>query len=152
MTITRKEMATMLDKRRYGEEMSKADQNAAAFAGLVVAFGGSDDNLEFRGAINDEVGAYQGTTVQIDTEGLLPKFEELTIDNQDLTSHNKDAFRDYFRREGKGVDLTIKWNEVDGPFWTFETEIPHETFDIMEDQGVFCRGIVFRLADAKPKE
>jgi hypothetical protein len=33
--------------------------------------------------------------------------------------------------------------------WKIETEIPHETFDIMEDGELFCRGVVFHVDDVK---
>ena len=31
--------------------------------------------------------------------------------------------------------------------WQYETEIPHATFEILEDGDKYCRGIVFDLAD-----
>lgn len=33
--------------------------------------------------------------------------------------------------------------------WAYKTDIPHVTFDVVEDGELYCRGIVFRLADAK---
>ena len=39
------------------------------------------------------------------------------------------------------------WHDKCGPFWTFETDIPHETFTIMEDGAPWCIGIVFSVAD-----
>ena len=44
---------------------------------------------------------------------------------------------------------TIKavWHNEGGPCWTFETDIPHETFTIMEDGAPWCIGIVFSMAD-----
>ena len=34
-----------------------------------------------------------------------------------------------------------------GVSWTFETDIPHETFNIYENGELFCVGIVFRMED-----
>lgn len=35
-----------------------------------------------------------------------------------------------------------------GPFaWTYSTEIPHATFEIIEEGEKFCRGIVFDIND-----
>ena len=36
--------------------------------------------------------------------------------------------------------------------WGYKTDIPHETFDIMEDDEPYCKGIVFYLKDPKPKK
>ena len=33
------------------------------------------------------------------------------------------------------------------PAWTYMTDIPHATFDVMDDGELYCRGIVFALAD-----
>jgi hypothetical protein len=35
----------------------------------------------------------------------------------------------------------------DDTSWSYETDIPHATFDVLEDGEVYCRGIVFALAD-----
>ena len=42
---------------------------AAKDAGLVVVYGYSDDNVEFSGAIDEEVGAYEDTTIYITKDG-----------------------------------------------------------------------------------
>lgn len=40
------------------------------------------------------------------------------------------------------------WCSPDTDFsWAFETDIPHETFRILEDGEHFCLGIVFALED-----
>ena len=36
--------------------------------------------------------------------------------------------------------------------WVYKTDIPHATFLIHDDDEKYCRGIVFRLADAKRME
>lgn len=36
--------------------------------------------------------------------------------------------------------------------WGYETDIPHETFTIMEDDEHYCKGIVFYLKEPKPKK
>lgn len=36
--------------------------------------------------------------------------------------------------------------------WGYETDIPHETFTIMEDDEHYCKGIVFYLKEQKPKK
>jgi len=66
-----KEAAAQLDGSQYGQEGSRELFAAMKAAGLVAVFGASDDLVEFRGAIDDEVGAYGGTTIPLTSDGLL---------------------------------------------------------------------------------
>lgn len=134
--MTAKELAEMLSGRKYGIEITSEEARAAKDAGLVVVYGYSDDNVEFYGAIDDEVGAYEGTTVCLTPAGVL---QEPDCDRDDCP---------YFAKERERVK-TIKavWHDEGGPCWTFETDIPHETFTVMEDGEPFCVGIVFSMAD-----
>lgn len=134
--MTLKEWALRLHGREIGDEVTDSENAQAKADGVVIVFGYSDDNVEFWGAIYDEVGAYDGKTMMIDKEGVVPTWDR--GDEKDL----EDA-REYFRREGKGKKLEVVW--CDGPSWTYKTAVPHETFDIMEDGEVFCRGIVMSI-------
>jgi hypothetical protein len=60
-----KALAALLTGREYRQEITRAEEADAKAAGLVVAFGASDDLLEFRGAIDDEVGCYDGPEAPI---------------------------------------------------------------------------------------
>lgn len=43
-------------------------------------------------------------------------------------------------------DSAIKiYGECGEHGWEFQTEIPHETFEIFEDEELFCTGIVFSV-------
>lgn len=142
--MTPKDLAATLDRREIGNEVSKETEALAKEAGLVIVFGASDDLMEFRGAINDEVGSYHGTEVRVDWSGIVPAFEELL----DGGSHDlKDKLRDYFRREGHGKVIEALWDTEESYAWTYKTDIPHETFDVLEEGQPWCRGIVFRLVD-----
>ena len=98
-----KEIADRLNGMEYGKEpdIGKNENN------IVVVFGLSDDLMEFRGAIDDELDCYNGTTAHINSNGLFHKEEDYS--------------------------------------WTYKTDIPHSTFDILEDGEKYCRGIVFAL-------
>ena len=143
--MTKEEFAALLNGREYLNEMTKAEEEQAKAAGLLVIFGASDDLVELRGVTYDEVGAYEGTTLRVMPDGrLLPDLEEV----QD--SESADELREYFLNEAKG------WHEVEvvwcpetprGASWAYETALPHATFDIMEDGEVYCRGIVLAVAD-----
>lgn len=113
----------------------------AKAAGICIVYGASDDLMEFDGAFRDEVGAYDGTTALIDANGILPSWEN--------ASEHEDSARDYFERKPKARSIEALWApaEPDGASWAYKTDIPHVTFDVMEDGEIYCRGIVFALAD-----
>ena len=69
--MTAKELTAMLDGREVLGEISRVESETAKEAGLIVVYGYSDDNVEFRGAIDDEVGAWEGTTVYLTPAGVL---------------------------------------------------------------------------------
>lgn len=134
--MTAKELAIALTGREVGMEIMPGEERDAKDAGLVVVYGYSDDNVELCGAINDEVGAYNGTTVYITPAGVL---QEPDCDRDDCP---------YFAREReKAKTIKAVWHGYDegAPCWTFETDIPHETFTVMEDGEPFCVGIVFSM-------
>ena len=135
--MTAKELAATLNGREIMNEITSAEARQAADAGLVVVFGYSDDNVELRGAIDSEVGAYEGAVIHITAAGLL---EEPACDTAE------DCTCPYFAA-AKSTAKTIEaiWHDEDGPCWTYETDIPHETFDIYEDGEVWCVGIVFSM-------
>lgn len=142
--MTPKELAAILTGREIGSEITEAECWQAIDDGLVVVFGASDDLMEFRGAINDEVYAYKGTIITVDATGIVPEWERL----DDRERRDIDFARDYFKREGGRKPITALWNETQGsPACEYDTAIPHETFDIMEDGETYCRGIVFSLAN-----
>lgn len=131
------EFAKMLNGRAYGNEISKEEAKLAASLGIVVVYGASDDLMEFEGAITDEASVYDGGEVPITKDGVL---------NNECDSGDDCP---YYEMAAEGAKtITAVWRaEDDGPAWTYETSLPHATFDVMEDGEVFCRGIVFYLAD-----
>ena len=66
MIMTLKEFAKMLDGREYLHEITKEEEALAKELGFVVVFGYSDDNAELRGAIDDEIGCYDGGVLEHD--------------------------------------------------------------------------------------
>lgn len=58
--ISISDFARWLDGRSYGYEVTKGEERIAKEHGFVVVFGYSDDNAELRGAINDELGCFDG--------------------------------------------------------------------------------------------
>jgi hypothetical protein len=138
--VNANDLAALLTGREYRSEITRDEAAQAKAAGLIVAFGASDDLLELRGAIHDEVGCYGGGSARIDRAGVVPSFDSIDRDDQD-------ALRDYFKRENGGVTIDAVWAGEAGYSWIIRTTIPHETFEIVEDGEPYCRGIVFDLAD-----
>lgn len=135
-----KELAAKLNGIEYRGRVDRVLMAQAKTAGLVVVTGGSDDLAEFDGAIRDEVGAGDETKIRVDREGIVPDWDN--VDHDDI-----DEARKFFQREGKGGIITTLWCAENGVSWTYKTDLPHETFNVMEDGKVYCRGIVFSLND-----
>lgn len=138
-----KEITERIGTLDYPQEPSDEICELAKSNDIVIIFGASDDLMEFRGATDDEVSCYEGVEVHINRHGLVKKpdcdceWAENWFDEQTKESKVVNAFWCKKGTEnGKGDVIS----------WTYETEIPHETFDIMEDGGIYCTGIVFSLA------
>ena len=134
--MTAKELAEMLSGREYGMEITKNEERQAADAGLVVAYGYSDDSVELRGAIDAEVGAYDGTTLYVNKDGLVE--EPACGIAENISCPYYAAVRDAAKK------IEAIWGKG-SVSWTFETDIPHETFTINEDGEPSCEGIVFSM-------
>jgi len=130
--------AISLNGRQYGDEITMDECNSLRQLGLVVVFGSSDDNMEFRGAIYTETGCFNGGEIFLDKDGL---FEDCECE----CKYSIEA-------KLKCKYINALWCEPTEPdhdciSWTYDTDIPHETFNIMEGNEIFCIGIVFDIKD-----
>jgi len=132
--ITIQEIAQRMNGKEFLHEMDGIDEKALRREGIVVVYGYSDDNIELRGAISEEIGA--------------PGFIHLTKDGL-VENYCGNADCPYFYAEIRKATPIHAIFDKDGYSWVFETTIPHETFEIMEDGEKYCRGIVFFLEDVK---
>ena len=148
--MTPKELADALNGIEYSATIHLHGSDLMKLAkgsGLVVAYGFSDDLLEFDGALYDEFSCYGGRTALVDADGLLPEFESARED--------EDACRRYFERKLNAREIEAIWrnspsDELDDPAWILKTDIPHESFMIVEEGEPFSRGIVFSLSSLTP--
>lgn len=131
-----KEFAKSISGKEYGypqfteEEVETAKEN-----GFVIVYGASDDLMEFEGAICDEIGCYDGDATEIFSNGTVC---ECTESNYEEDHKNKiKSLWCSGEEDESGNEIT----------WTYETDIPHETFMIYEDGEPYCRGIVFSIDD-----
>lgn len=130
------EVADLLNGVEYGNEgkiLTLEFCKELRRQGIVVVRGYSDDLVEFDGAISDELGAYDH---YFNSKGLVRN----ECDDDDCP---------YFAKMMKEILYYVKplWCETQEYAWTYDTNIPHATFDVLEDDGKYCRGIVFKLSD-----
>lgn len=132
-----KEFASSLDGRNESKVVTISKEIEAAKLGIVVVYGYSDDNAELSGAISDEFGCYNGGTMYLDKNGLFEDCEE-------ECKYSKAA-------KEKCKTIEAIWDGSDGEYaWTYETDIPHATFDVLDEEGnKWCRGIVFDIKSLK---
>jgi len=127
-------MVKLLDGRKYSSEISREEEVMAKENGLVIVFGYSDDNVEFRGAINEEIGCYDGGTVYLAEYGLFHECNDRNCPHDE-------------RERLKCKTIEAIWCPPDGGSWAYETEIPHAKFNIYEEEELYCVGIVFNIVD-----
>ena len=124
-------VANKFNGRNYGDEITMDECNEFRELGIVVVFGYSDDNTEFRGAIHNEVGTYEGGEIFLNSDGLF----------EDCECECKWSVLEKL----KCKSINALWCEQDHIPWTYDTDIPHETFNVLEDGEIYCRGIVFNI-------
>jgi hypothetical protein len=137
--MTIQEVADLLNGIEYGREDDVFDRELCRKLreeGIVVVFGYSDDLVEFHGAISDQLGAYEH---YFDSNGMIRN----ECDCEDCP---------YFAKMIKHFYVKPRWCETDEYCWTYDTNIPHVTFDVLEDGDKYCRGIVFQLSNLTTME
>ncbi len=141
--MTKEQFAEMLDGREVGDEMTDSESALAKQFGLLIAFGASDDLIELRGVVIDEVNAYDGGEAYVTKAG---KLVEPLEDESDIEVLEKYGVLDIVQKAHLGaIKIVGAWCEEEPYSWTFTTEEPHATFDILEEGEKFCRGIVLQL-------
>lgn len=142
--MNKEELALRLNNRPYGNEITEEEELLAKENNLVVIFCYSDDLVEFRGKIYDELDAYEGTDFIIATPGMEYQDEEgriYTAKDLEVLPFDDDSPSQVNR-------FSAQWSpeELDCS-WLIKTAVPHITFDIIEDQELYCRGIVVDTQD-----
>lgn len=121
-------LAAKLDGREYGNEISKEEAVFAAENGLVVIFGYSDDCAEFRGAVFDELGCFDGGEFVIDPH----KKEVFPLSEKEIPEN--------------AIHVKFEWcSEKNGPDWKISADVPYATFQIYDGGDWYCDGILLSL-------
>jgi len=136
--IKKEELAEKLNGREYLAEITKEEEIQAKKNGLIVVFGYSDDNIELRGAWDDEIPAYGGISLRITAEGPI---------KNNCKNDNCPYFEKLFQSTTNYI--SAKWQKEEGYDWWIESNLPFAPFDIIENNDEysdkFCRGIVIDI-------
>lgn len=130
-----KKLVEMIGTLGYREEVNEEAIAYAKENGIVIVWGESDDLIEFRGAIYEEGDCYDGGNFYLNENGL---FE----DDCDCKYARK-AKEDYIKLSAIWCGENTDWS------WSYAIDVPHETFEIIDDDEKYCQGIVFYLRDCK---
>lgn len=146
-TMTKEQLAELLNGNEYRDEMTKEQEQIAKENNLLVLFGSLDDNLEMRGAVCDEIGAWDGGEYALVLEG------ELFSDDEEENTYHK-ALRnvimpisDDYDNDGNPRLIRAEWCPEDQPrlSWRITSNIPCASFTINEDGNPYCEGIVIDI-------
>ena len=118
------EVASRLDGMSYRDAFPESVAKTALKAdGLIVVIGASDDIMEIHGAIDDEYSGLDPHIILASGE-IIPKYDH----------------------DGKQVvagRIKPKWCKSGNPNgWSYKTDIPHATFRVLEDDEIYCIGLV----------
>ncbi len=124
-----KEFAKSINSREYGyPQFTKEEIETAKENRFVIVYGASDDLMEFEGAVCDEIACYDGGVAWI-------KGDRISDAPTGISDKTVKAIWCGNEKDAGGRGIT----------WTYETEIPHETFMIYVGREPYCRGIVFSI-------
>ena len=125
-------IASLLNRRQYRAEVTPEIKKIAKDNWIVIIYWASDDLMEIDWAIRDEAGCNNESIICMTKNWI---FE----DCEDECEYSKKA------KESCKTIKTLRDNEWYS--WTYKTDIPHLTFEILEDEYKYCRWIVFFLKD-----
>lgn len=134
------DLVNLIGDLEYGDDIPAPALGLAQQIGAAIIFGYSDDGIVVEGAVEDQAGAYEGTTVWLDKEGFLPLNSDLTL--ADEGAETLDECRKLVKRFDRSVKVEAI-EETDGYYWQYKTDWPHKTFEIKEYGEPWCKGIVF---------
>lgn len=121
--MTTKEFATRLNGTIYPDWLSKENKEIAKENGFIIVSGYSDDLIEIDGAIRNEMESFSSDkTFLLGEKGITACF---------------------CKKNENGKKIAV---------WSFETDIPHETFNIVEQGEVYCVGLIIDKKDLEKKK
>ncbi|MDR1469333.1 MAG: hypothetical protein LBT00_08585 [Spirochaetaceae bacterium] len=135
-------------KLEYGDDLSRF-QDGMKTDGIIAAYGNSDNLLEFRGAYDNELGAWDGTIVKIgiNNEGEVSAFSECEREKR-----RKEFCKHIFSMK-RVVAIWCPQNEKHKVWASWHITAPDinhgACFDIWEDGELNCRGLLFTVDELR---
>lgn len=147
--LTKEKLAEMLDGRDITREYDIPTWRDVQGAHLVVLFGHSDDLIEVRGAVHDEIDSYEGSQFALILAGEKIDDGENSIIVE--TPSVLPLSEDYDQSNNPRL-ITARYGSVENAVadWEFETAMPHATFMLFLKGRPFCKGIVIDLDEISP--
>lgn len=140
--MTKEELASLLNGREYGEEITAKEEAQAARNGLIAIFGYSDDGVIFAGKVGEEFGGWDGKSFRLNRQANDVEVVEIGVRNTGHISSLVEKDRNMIHAIWVPKKLEASW--------LITSDIPHATFDIIEDGELFCRGIVIDAKEIGP--
>lgn len=144
------DLASKLNARTYGEEITEEECKQAERDGLIVVFGASNDLCEFRGAFYEEFGTYEWSTFYWNGEKFVS--DDYDIDQGDICHTCRKACMYCHPPFNKDLWIKQEWcpKNYEG-YWRFSTNIPNVAeFKIYEeDRENYNNGLVINIEDLK---
>lgn len=135
-----KEFAELLNGREQGNEITPEEERTAKENGLVVCFCASDDLLEIRGAIDEELEAGGEEFVLCKTPiGSIKWGEETNVPCEEFGCDRWAINAIWCPKEDNKTIAS----------WLISSDIPHEQFKIYEDGELYCIGVVFHIDELR---
>lgn len=148
--LTKEKLAEMLDGRDLTHEYDSPTWREAYDNNLVVLFGHSDDLIEVRGAVHDEIYSYGDENLALVLAG------EKIDDEEDVTNMDIPAvlpLSDEYNQSNNPRLITVRYGSEENTQadWEFDTVMPHATFMLnLNGRKFFCKGIVIDLDEITP--
>lgn len=156
------DVAKLLDGNQYGDELrNESDINIEELCRKnkwVIVFGYSDDNVELRGAIDDELGAWNGTILKLVNKGdfYLEDCDEYGEDDATYRKATYSMFVDISENELNDIKETnykniciieALWSPEDSDAsWQFNCKgANYARFNIMEEEELYAECLVIDL-------
>lgn len=131
-----KEWADRLNGRQYLNEISKEEEEQAKADNVLICFAASDDNIELRGAIDDEIGAWGGVDIFV--------FETKAVIKEQYAD-DIEVFKRYGIHPVPDYKIFATWQPEGVPAsWLIRCGGGCH-FDIYDGEELFCRGVVIQL-------
>jgi len=140
-----KEWAEKFNNMEYGSNNIRDAQDELEADGVIAVMGASDDLCELYGDISDEFNCYNGNKLYWVGNGFCSETEKdnflCVVDNEYPIFFEK--CQAIFNKDCSYINI----KEGTNCQFEYETNIPCERFNVMEDGNLYCSGLLFYTKD-----